>query len=376
MRKNVYLRKDGRWEGRYRKGRKPNGKIHYGYIYRKTYSEAVLALQTLQPNDYNLRYGPDLKVSEWAPLWLERVKLNIKLSTYAHYQYKLNQYIMPFFKNHYIGQLNETIIYDFIAYLELHQLQASSIRSIIQVLKQCLRPAFRQLDISSNPFEFVTLPKQKTTTGKSLTRSEQARLEESLTHFLLSESLPVLLALHTGMRIGEISALRWQDVEFDERKIHIKNTYQRIPIQSNQQYQTTLLLGKAKTGMGCRSIPMTEKILINLKQHYRETNSTFVFERNGHPCEPRTISRYYKRIAKVADISGTHFHQLRHTFATRCLEAQGDIASISALLGHKSTQMTLDVYSHTMFDQQLLTIQKFEKLTHLPVQVIDSTPQG
>lgn len=360
---NIYLRKDGRWEGRYRKGRKPNGRIHYGYIYRKTYSDVVVALQLLQKDTEHPSTGPDLKFSEWVPVWLERVKPTVKLSTYAHYQYKMTQYILPFFKHHYIGQLDELILYDFLAYLEAQRLKASSIRSIIQVVKQCLRPAFRQLNKTMDPFEFVLLPKLSATKSTALTRQEQLRLEKTLEDVPLSESLPVLLALHTGMRIGEIAALQWKDIAFDQRILSVHHTYQRVPLPNDSRKQTTLVLGKAKTDTACRRIPMTTKVWEALHTYAQETDTRFVCERHGRPQEPRALSRGYKRIAKRAALTDSRFHQLRHTFATRCMEAQGDIASISALLGHRSTQMTLDVYSHTQIEQQQLTIQKFEQLT-------------
>lgn len=172
----------------------------------------------------------------------------------------------------------------------------------------------------------------------------------------------ILLALYTGLRIGEISALRWQDVDLSEKNIQVRYTYQRISDVENNN-KTTMHLGSVKSLSSQRTIPIANDLLMILKKNYEENkNNCFVFQVKNRPMEPRLLTYHFHRMRKEAGLTTIHFHQLRHTFATRCLEAQGDIASISALLGHSSTKMTLDVYIDTLYEQRICTIEKMSYL--------------
>ena len=151
--------------------------------------------------------------------------------------------------------------------------------------------------------------------------------------------IPTLLALYSGMRIGEIAALKWTDIDFESNLIVVNDTYQRIPtIALNRR--TQLVLTDSKTEASVRMIPMSRTLKKLLLSHRKKSKGTFVFSTNGQPCEPRLLTYHFHRIRQKAELPAVHFHQLRHTFATRCLEVNRDIPSVSALLGHASTQMT------------------------------------
>lgn len=176
-----------------------------------------------------------------------------------------------------------------------------------------------------------------------------------------SRGIPILLALQSGMRIGEIAALRWHQVDFEANTISVEHTYQRIPFFHSTLQRTKLVYQEAKTGASKRIIPMTREIRQCLQRKKNTSKTPFVFSSGTHPCEPRLLTYYFHQLLRKANITGIHFHQLRHTFATRCLEKNYDVVSVSALLGHSSAKMTLDVYADSLIEQRLKIIRSLEK---------------
>ncbi|WP_275115410.1 tyrosine-type recombinase/integrase [Vagococcus coleopterorum] len=125
--------------------------------------------------------------------------------------------------------------------------------------------------------------------------------------------------------------------------------------------KTKLILGAPKSEASIRVIPMTNRLYAVLKEHSKQKESSFVFSVNGHPREPRLITYHFQRIMKKAGLSDRHFHQLRHTFATRCNESTSDITSLSVLMGHHSTKMTLDIYTDSLLEQRIKVIEQMEQ---------------
>lgn len=170
-----------------------------------------------------------------------------------------------------------------------------------------------------------------------------------------------MLALYSGLRIGEIAALKWADIDFETNLMYVQHTYQRIPSLHSTK-KTQLILADSKTEASVRVIPIGKTLKRLLLQHRKQSKGSFVFSTNGQPCEPRLLTYHFHRIRLKAGLIQIHFHQLRHTFATRCLEARKDISSVSALLGHASTQMTLDTYVDAMLDQRYRVIKELDRM--------------
>ncbi|MEW3486598.1 site-specific integrase [Enterococcus entomosocium] len=359
---NIYKRKDGRWEGRYPKGRKLNGKIHYGYVYRSTYRECKEILikkkfeYQVSTKDVTIYQG---SVGDWFNEWLLQQQFFLRPSTISSYNYKINKYVIPDIGYLKLSKLSTNHLQKLIDKWQIQSLSISTIQTITRILRKSLKNAVEQGKLLANPSEQLEIPKKPKNIIRSLTQEEQKRL------IRVSKSdktgLAVILALYTGLRIGEISALRWEDINFSENTIKISHTFQRISSAGYDQH-THMHLGKVKSANSQRTIPIAETLLKLLKKAHRENHKEFVFQVCNHPMEPRLLTYHFHRIRKKAGLEAIHFHQLRHTFATRCLEAQGDIASISALLGHASTKMTLDIYTDTIYEQRIATIQKMNVL--------------
>ncbi|MGM0220109.1 tyrosine-type recombinase/integrase [Enterococcus sp. AZ126] len=360
---NIYKRKDNRWEGRYKKGRKSNGQLKYGYIYGKTYGEVkerLYALKLKYQTLIQLQGESALTYEEWGEIWLKQQQFTTKPSTYSAYLYKLTRYVFPIIGTTALNQITKQTIQTIIDTWQEQTLQPSTIQVLYQIMKKSLKDAHEQQQILTLPCQQIRLPKKKKPTVKALSTLEQQQLEKQAKALPLHKGLPVLLALNAGLRIGEISALRWEDIDLNNRMIYVKKTYQRLPITGSIT-KTQLVLDSSKTDQSIRVVPMTFSLYKYLKKWKKKAPGIFVCSNKTAPSEPRLLTYYFHRIRKMCGIPSTHFHHLRHTFATRCIEANGDIASVSKLLGHASTQTTLDVYTDSLVESRQRVIQQMEE---------------
>lgn len=356
---NIYKRKDGRWEGRYKKGRKQDGKIHYGYIYGKTYKDVKFRLY-----DYKLQFESVIKISGegsfsyeyWGLEWVTQLEYLVKKSTYSNYLYKLKKYIFPIIGNIPINQITRRQIQEMIKKWQQAKLSTSTIHVLYQIVKKTLKDATIQQYITQSPCQGITLPKKSIPKGQSLTKQEQKKIENHAKKLPLHKGLVVLLALDTGLRIGEIAALRWEDIDLVTHTIHVRNTYQRISIPLGHQ-RTQMLLDSSKTNRSDRMIPISINLYKYLKKWKRKSTSQYVCSNKKSPSEPRLLTYYFHKIRAACELGKIHFHQLRHTFATRCIESSGDIVSISRLLGHRSPNTTLEIYADSMLESRRQVIK-------------------
>ncbi|MGH1648392.1 site-specific integrase [Enterococcus gilvus] len=360
---NIYKRKDLRWEGRYKKGIKENGKIHYGYVYGKSYKEVKEKLyyyKLIYQEVFQQNGSSAQTYEEWVYQWLEERKKTLKESTYATYFYKLKRYVFPHIGSHPLNQLTEETIQQLIDTLIDQKLHASTIHVIYQVVKKSLKDAITKKKIYQQPCQNVLLPKKQQTSIRSLATEEENKLEITAKQQPLTKGLPILLALYAGLRIGEISALKWSDINFKAKTIHVTQSYQRIPLQQETQ-KTTLVFTSAKSKQSIRVIPIARNLYKWLKKGARKATGPYVCSLRELPQEPRQITYSFHQIVTKCGLSNIHFHQLRHTFATRCIEANASITAVSAILGHASTQMTLDVYTDADLHSRQQAIFKRER---------------
>ena len=361
---NIYKRKDGRWEGRYKMGRKENGQLKYGYIYGPTYGEVKERLYA-----YKIKYQTLIHVcgdnattyEEWALLWLTRQEHVIKFSTHSTYLYKLKRYVFPIIGSRPMNQLTSQNIQTMIDTWLDQKLKPTTIHVLYQIVKKSLKDATAQQRLIQTPCVNLILPKKKKVRAKALSIKNQTRLEKEAKKVPLHKGLPILLALDAGMRIGEISALKWENIDFDRRLIYVRQTYQRIPLDIEGR-KTQLLLDYSKTEQSIRTIPMSFSLYKYLKKWSKKSPGEFVCSNKTTPSEPRLLTYYFHAIRNNLSMKFTHFHHLRHTFATRCIEANGDIVSISRLLGHRSTRTTLDIYAASFIESQKSVIKQMESL--------------
>ncbi len=351
---NIRKRKDGRWEGRYPVYSEEKGKCIYHSIYGKTYEEARNKLTIQKNNLRNIQkwtpesvqpvslYKPsDILFSDTAEKWLSEVKKIRKLSTYVKYELIYRDYLKVSFGNAALSEVTNEFVKEKIPVLLSYSMQ----RSIYCVLNQILKFASRHYSITiptlKNNLSYVSRKPIEV-----LTKREQEKLLEELYCKMDIFKIVILLCLFTGLRLGELCALKWEDIDLKNQILMVKRTVQRIYVEGSKT-KTILLVTEPKSESSRREIPLSDRIFKYLLQLQNEKE--YIFGGNK-PMEPRTLQYHFKKILKEADLADKNFHILRHTFATNCIEGGTDVKSLSEMLGHSDVQITLNKYVHPTMD--------------------------
>ena len=344
---NIYKRKDGRWEGRYIKGRKPDRKPVFGYVYAKKYNlcKEKLAKARLQHTGYiTIKVCGTGTVTEYLNFWLHAIiQPWVKSSTFSNYAAILEKWIKPYLGNKELDQMGKEDVQCFINILSEQELSADSVRNIFRVLSAAMKKAKEYEYIHENPCEGASLPEPVKKEARLLTVQEQKRLEAAAGAD--KDGFAILLSLYTGLRVGELCALTWEDVDLKQGIIHVSRTIRRIQcFTPDAKTKTILVTGDVKSKLSVRAIPLPACILELFKEHRKNAGGKYVFEYDGHLLEPRTLQYRFKALLKKADLPDINFHALRHTFAVRCMEQSFDVKTLSEILGHASVKMTLYQY--------------------------------
>jgi len=212
------------------------------------------------------------------------------------------------------------------------------------------------------PFSFkdIVLPKIPKKEIRILSREEEKRLISLLTQKENRYSLGILLALFTGMRIGEVCALRWRDISLSQQMIQVNATIQRI---KNTDLcggeRTKILVDSPKSTSSIRCIPLTTFTTALLQKYKCDDPNAFLLSGSANRCvEPRGLQYYLKKYTTMLDLAGVHFHTLRHTFASRCAEVAFEIKSLSEVLGHSDPKITLERYIHPSLECKRTNMEK------------------
>lgn len=351
---NIRKRKDGRWEARYRKGRKSDGSILYGYVYAAKYSEAkekrdeaIRTLHLIPEQSASPKSVPtfDQLILEWE----EFEKQRVRESSYFYYETIMDQHLRPFFTTLELRSMDTELMQRYCQYLSGKNLSASYIHTILILLKSLLKLAKQQHYLTDYPDPTFSLEETAKTT-KPFSISEW----ELLTHYLLLQkntfSYGLLLCMYTGLRVGEICGLTWGDFQWENGEITILRTVYRmknIAYRTNHALPKTILkIGSPKTRTSRRTIPLPH-FLLEKAAAYREASDCFVLTGTPTCVEPRTVQRAYKTILKCCGIPYRNFHTLRHSFATLGIQKGFDYKTLSEILGHSSVNTTLNIYVHS-----------------------------
>lgn len=368
----ITKRSDGRWQGTVTIGRNDDGTQRRQYVYGKTRGEVADKINELihkiNSGTFIDKYKSPL-VSEWLNTWLNQYKKNsVKESTFDQYETLLRVHIIPEFGEIKLTDLTEDHLQNFYNKLYANGTSARTIQIINVVLSSALKKAIKNRLILFNVCEAVELPKQSKKERRVLTSDEQKRLVEELQKD--SQGVMYVVALFTGMRRGEVLALTWDDVDLENATINVCKTLNRVKTYQDSGDKTKLIVTDPKTKTSNRVIPIVDVLIPlleeqhNLTRENNEFNLVFPSESGGY-IDPGNYNRKFYKIVKRAGLPKANPHSLRHSFATRALEAGVDIKTTQELLGHSSMAITADLYTHSLMDHKKKEIHKLKSVSKL-----------
>lgn len=358
---NIRKRKDGRWEARYQKGRKADGSILYGYIYGKKYTdvkrrrnEIIGSMQTEQ-NTLSEKEPENIVLNDLFDQWKSGIRKNVRDSSFCFYETMLDHHLRPYFGGICVKELTAAMTQEFVNQKLEENLSSTYVRSIMILFQTILKAAQSKYQWMIQ-IPAPQLPKSAKKMPEIFTAREWKYLEEHLKCRTDEFSFGVLICMYTGLRIGELSGLRWEDYDPVNVQFKIRRTVYRIkntaytPEHENSA-KTVLRVGSPKTSTSMRDIPLPLSLQDDLRKRQKAPD-TFILTGTKRCMEPRNIQKRYKSLLKQIDLRYLNFHSLRHNFATLSIQNGSDYRTVAELLGHSSVNTTLNIYVHSDIDQK------------------------
>ena len=318
--------------------------------------------------DGKMKAGKEQCFGVFMALWLDRIRQDIKVSTFARYHFLLRYHIYPELGMIPLNRLDNEILESYVRKKRScgsrsgGELSPKTVNCLISLIKQVLRFAEEEGYLDRNLK--IRGMRQKKPEIQVMPRKEQRQLEKMAAEDGGPVSLGILVTLYTGLRIGEICALQWKDISLEYSMITVRQTIFRI-----QEYRTAesgngtegartrIVLSSPKSDSSRRKIPIAGALLNYLKP-YRSAPDCYLLTGTENYIDPRTFYGQYRRFLKECGIGPYNYHALRHTFATRCVEGGADIKSLSEILGHADVSVTLGRYVHPSMEQKKQAIEK------------------
>jgi integrase len=297
---------------------------------------------------------------EIANLWKIDKKQYVKKSTYSAYLLLLENHLLPRFSESY--QITEDEVQDFVNQKLQTGLSRKSIKDILIVLKMILKYGSKHNCFENKEIDIIYPTEQDNREIEVLSKANQKTIMKYLEDHFTFENLGIYMCLSTGMRIGEICALKWEDIDLESCVISVNKTIQRIYIMDEPERHTEIIIDTPKTKNSVREIPMSKNLLRFIKPLKKLLNGEYyILSNTENPIEPRTYRNHYKMLMKELGMPALRFHGLRHSFATRCIESKCDYKTVSVLLGHSNISTTLNLYVHPNFEQKKKCIDQMIK---------------
>ena len=364
---NIYKRKDGRWEGRYIQLYNEQGKPKYGYVYARTYNEVKQLLIDKKASNAtpDIVQESNLKYEELLDEWMQFSRINIKESTYARYNHLINTHIKPLLGKYPISKISTQLVE---AYIDNQMkcgridgnggLATKTVSDILTIIKSSFDYArYNDVHIICNLSKLSI--KQQKKDIRVLTVKEQEALIGILTEDMDLFKFGSLFALYTGIRIGELCALKWENISLENATLKVQKTLQRIQeTNKGTSTKTKIVITEPKSNCSIRDIPIP-KFLVEIASRFSDSPKAYILTGDKSKyVEPRTMQNHFKQYVDACGIEDANFHALRHTFATRCIELGFEIKSLSEILGHANVNITLNRYVHSSFDLKSANMNK------------------
>lgn len=346
---NIYKRRDGRWEGRYKNGFKADGKVRYSSVYGASYSEVKIVLTAKRAEQKSDCLKCNFTFKELSGLWLESIANSVKESTYSNYSMKLEKHIIPYFGDIRYEKLNIKIFNGFIAEKLSLGLSPRYVSDICRVIKSITKFARQKLNYSDKA-ELLSLPKCEKKECKMLNSVQQKLLTDYLSDSTSPSNLGIFISAVTGIRIGELCALKWSDIDLEKRIITVNKTMQRIKNICGKT-ATKIVITPPKSKTSAREIPVPD-VLYSYLTAMQKSDNCYILTGKKIFAEPRTMQYRFRSVLKKLGLPQVNFHALRHMFATKCVDIGVDVKTLSEILGHCSVELTLNRYVHSSIERK------------------------
>lgn len=355
---NIRHRKnDGRWEGRYRTYDQEKGAYVYRSVYGHTYEEVREKLSVQKRTTKSIPADGAVLFSQAASDWLGDIGKKCKYSTYVKYNMVYQTHLAGVLGDCPLMEITDTRLQSKLPGHLSETLQ----KSIYCIANQILRYANRHYLLNIPLLTRMSARTEKKSV-ETLSMAEQTRLFHTLCTNMDKYKIAVSFSLYLGLRLGEVCALKWTDIDSANLTMTVNRTVQRISV-TDETVRTNLLETCPKSDCSKRMIPVSYEILHMLDEIHND--QSYIFG-GSKPLEPRTMQYQFKKILKEAMISDRNFHILRHTFATNCIENGVDVKSLCEILGHSDVRITLNRYVHPSMDAKR---QQLEQLVHFYGQI-------
>lgn len=359
---NIYKRKDGRWEGRYIRGRTLTGKAEYGYVYARSYAACREQRRKMEESipQKPILTG-EMSMAQAVEFFLSDRRGELKTSTIGRYEYMANHYVIPDLGVILLRDLTAEKLSAYFKRLQDKGLSSKTTRDIGVLLKTIFKVVKKKCHCDC-PGRDVELPAYRGKKIEVFADHEIALLAQKILETPDITGLCILLVLNTGLRLGEICALRKSDIDYRSGFLRIERSAARV----RDAYGTHLVVQSPKSGSSVRLVAIPNDMLALLEtttQSIRRDN--YLLTDSDTPMEPRTMQYRYRKLLERCGIRYRNFHALRHTYATRCMENGVDIKSLSELLGHADIRTTLQTYIHSSLAHKKQAVQS---ICFLPVE--------
>ena len=299
-------------------------------------------------------------IREIAAAWKEYKRPYVKQSTMAAYVLILENHILPTFGDD--NSLPEQSVLAFVLHKIESGLSTKSVKDILIVLKMVMKFGVKKEWMTYYEWDIKYPPSSENKVLDVLSVTNHRKILNHIQSHFTFMGLGIYISLSTGLRIGEICALKWSDINVTDGILTVNRTIERIYIIEGEKKHTELVINTPKTKNSCREIPMNKELLGMLKPLKKVVNDDYyILTNDERPTEPRTYRNYYKRVMEKLDIPKLKYHGLRHSFATRCIEVGCDYKTVSVLLGHSNISTTLNLYVHPNMEQKKRCIDKVFK---------------
>lgn len=366
----IYKRKDEHWEGRHHNGSDKNGKAIYRLMCEKNRDDVRIKRNICKKagaSGVSGQNGTVLfkdAVYMWGKMNLNRNKGATKMK----YENLINKHILPELGNYKLSEINSLMLSDFMNNkLNCGRIDCSGglspsyVRSIMLIVlkvidfavgeEMCspLKTKLHKPSIEKNELEILDIP-------------SQVRLENRLIMNPNETNLGILISLNMGLRISEVCALKWTDIDLKKAILHVRSTVARV---KNNDYDTVtkLIIDKPKTKSSLRDIPIPKRIMKVLISLYENRKSDYVISDKEGFVSPRTYEYRFHRVLDECDLPSVNYHVLRHTFATRCIEFGVDVKTLSEILGHANVSITLNTYVHSSMERKREQLEKLARVS-------------